>query len=86
MISTPRRYYLLKAAVARAACDDMETVWRGKQKAEPGTVLSPSFPYVTELAAAGYFTDTDLAGAEEDELVSAGLNGAQARRVLASLP
>ena len=85
-IGTARRYYLGKRTEARMmASPGMDTVWKAKQEAEPGTALASTFPHLSALSAVGYTTTEDLTGADEDELVYAGLTRSQARDVIAAL-
>lgn len=85
-IKTPRRYYLLKRRYFGADGVDYEPslsgAYRSKQEAEPGTDLPAGFVLKTELAALGYTTVEDLDGADEQELVTAGLSRNQAKAVL----
>jgi hypothetical protein len=85
-VNSVRRYYLHKRLEARLyqGEDDSELVWAGKQEAEPGTALAEGFPLRAELTELGYSTVQDLDGADEDELVRAGLTAKQARQVLAA--
>lgn len=86
VVNSTRRYYLHKRLEARLyqGESDAELVWAGKQEAQPGTALADSFPFLTELGQLGYSKVEDLDGADEDELVRAGLTTNQARRVLAA--
>ena len=84
-LNTPRRYYLQKRRKARALSDATEMVFQAKQDAEPGTPLAATFPHLTQLATAGYTTTEDLDGADEDELVTAGLTRREAQDVVAAL-
>lgn len=84
-VPSARRYYLLKRQDARRREDATEGAWQARQEAEPGAPLASDFPFRTTLAAAGYTTTDDLAGANETELVVAGLSYRQARAVLAAL-
>jgi len=85
-VKRPRRYYLHKRLEARLFEDsDLETSWQAKQEAEPGVALSVGFPNRSELAAIGYTTTEDLDGADEAELVRAGLTQRQAQDVIAAL-
>lgn len=81
----PRRYYLHKRLEARLLCDDNEGVWKAKQEAEPGTPLASTFPSKAKLETLGYTTTEDLDGADEAELVRAGLTQAQAKTVIAAI-
>lgn len=82
-IPTARRFYLL---LRRNAWDEgIAAVWRAKQEAQPGTVLPDPFPARASLAAAGYTTVEDLAGATEDELINAGLSTHEARTALKAI-
>lgn len=87
LVKRARRYYLLKRI---AALQDegvgQASVWKGKQEAESGTALPSTFPYLTELAAAGYSTVEDIDGADADELyANAGLNARQSALVIDAL-
>lgn len=77
-----RRYYLLSRVNSRVIEDGLEPFWQGKQLAEPSTALPSDFPFPEERAAAGYLAVEDLDGADEDELVDAGLDRAMARIVI----
>lgn len=85
-IRVPRRHYLNKRYAA-LLYDDVEqaNIWQAKQEAEPGTTLGGSFPLKSTLAPLGYTTIEDLQGADEAELMRAGLTKAQAAEVLAAL-
>jgi hypothetical protein len=79
-----RRYYeiLRRCALAleqRAAA----SVLLGLRDALPGTALGADFPGAAALRRAGYAAREDLAGAELDELLEAGLSRAEADAVLA---
>lgn len=80
-----RRYCFLKYRDAVALEDDMETVWDAKRRAMPGTVLTSGFPARPALLAAGYLAEEELEGADETELLNAGLTQAQAAAVLAAI-
>jgi hypothetical protein len=85
-VKRPRRYYLHKRLEARnCSQDDMDLIWRAKQEAEPGTLLGSDFPNKTLLEEIGYTTTEDLDGADEAELVRAGLTQQQAKTVVAAL-
>lgn len=86
-LNTNRRFFLLKRLSAREVGNGaIELVWKGKQEAEPGTVLPDGFPSKTELSAVGYTTDTDLDGADADELAEyVGLSASQSEAVFAAL-
>jgi hypothetical protein len=65
-----RRFYLSKRIAARLeGMHALESLWRGKQEAEPATPLPEDFPHRTELEAHGYTAQEDLVGADECELV-----------------
>jgi len=69
-VSSPRRYYLLKRLEARRSQNQpLDGVWRSKQESQPGTALPTTFPFRSQLVAAGYSTAEDLDGATADELV-----------------
>lgn len=54
---------------ARVAGDgELESVWRAKQEAQPGTALPSTFPFLDKLACGGYETQEDLTGADQYEL------------------
>ena len=81
-----RRFYLHKRIEARVYEDsDLDTVWQSKQEAIAGTALAASFPHLAELTAIGYTTVDDIDGADEEELVRAGLSQHQATEVIAAL-
>lgn len=85
---TLRRYYLRAEVEARLRSDDaIALTLRAKRRAEPGTALPTSLGPATlsALQAAGYFALEDLAGADEDELLDAGLSTAQATAVLRAM-
>ena len=82
----PRRYYLLKARAADDRCEEASAdMWRGKQQAQPGSALPATFPVLEKLSCAGYTTVEDIDGADECELVDAGLTRTEAEVVLAEL-
>lgn len=87
VILNARRYYLGKRLhAARGPTPGLANVWRAIQEATAGTALAAAFPCATALAAAGYTTREDLAGATVDELVDfAGLTSREAQAVLAAL-
>jgi hypothetical protein len=69
-----RRYCHRERMNARARDEgEMEGVWRAKQEAQPGTPLPVTFPFIAELAFAGYTTLEDLQGADRDELIAIAL-------------
>jgi hypothetical protein len=79
-----RRYYevLRRCALAldqRAAA----SVLLGLRNALPGTALGADFPGAAALLRAGYGVREDLAGADLDELLEAGLSRAEADAALA---
>lgn len=88
-IKRARRYYLLKRRHFGADGVDFEPslsgAYRFKQEAEPGTDLPAGFVLKAELAVLGYTTVEDLDGADEPELITAGLSRMQARAVLQDL-
>jgi hypothetical protein len=80
-----RRYYLAKRHAAAELGDTaLETVWQGKQEAEAGTALADDFPYLSRLAAAGYTTREDLAGADADELEEQDFTSREAAAIVAA--
>lgn len=82
-LGSARRYYLAKRHAAAERCDTaLESVWRGKQEAEPGEALAADFPYHARLVAAGYETYEDLDGADSDELVEQGFSTREAAAIL----
>jgi hypothetical protein len=81
-IRNVRRFYLHKRLTGE---EETRPVWQAKQEAEPGTALAEDFPCRSELAALGYTTEEDLDGADQDELVRAGLKTNQAKKVIAAL-
>lgn len=87
-LKTPRRFYLRKRTYWRdSAVSILESAFRAKQEAQPGTALPSTFPYLSKLSVytAGYTTVQDLDGADVDELTRAGLTIREARIVLAAL-
>jgi len=85
-VKTARRYYLGKRRKALEVQDNaLADVWRAKQEAEPGQALALTFPHRSKLEALGYTTVEDLDGANQDELISAGLLRREAAAVLAAL-
>jgi hypothetical protein len=85
-VRRPRRYYLHKRLHAKLyESSDAEAIWKAKQEAEPGTPLDSAFPFKSALEAIGYTTTEDLDGADEAELVRAGLNQREAKQVIAAL-
>jgi hypothetical protein len=85
-VKRSRRYYLHKRLEARLySFDDSEAFWRAKQEAEPGTPLAATLPHRSALADVGYSTVEDLDGADEAELVRAGLNQSQAKAIINAL-
>ena len=82
---SPRRYYLAKRHAAADADDTaLQAVWQAKQEAEAGTALAADFPYLTALAAAGYTTEEDLAGADATELEAQGFASREAAAIVAA--
>lgn len=85
-VKRPRRYYLGKRQQANERGDiSVADVWRAKQEAEPGTALAATFPHRSKLEPLGYTTTEDIDGANEEELMSAGLTRREAAAVLAAL-
>ncbi len=68
-LKRPRRYYLSKRLLARLR-EEEESVWIFKQTNEPGVALPSTFPFLTELNAAGYLAVEDLDGADTNELIT----------------
>lgn len=67
--ASQRRYCLYKRFNARDERNTaLESLWKGYQEAQPGTLLSDAFPARAKLAVAGYVADADLVGADADEL------------------
>jgi hypothetical protein len=85
-INSLRRFYLLKRITAKQLDDlALSAVWHSKQEEQPGTELPADFPLKTELAAIGYTADTDLDGADADELMQyAGLTQKNADAVISA--
>lgn len=81
-IRNVRRFYLHKRLTGD---ENTRPVWQAKQEAQPGTELAADFPARADLAALGYTTAEDLDGADQDELVRAGLKPNQAKKVIAAL-
>lgn len=83
-----RRYYL-RAEVEATLRDDraIAMALRAKRRAEPGTDMPATLgaATLTALNTAGYFAREDLVGADEDELLDAGLSTAQATAVLRAM-
>jgi hypothetical protein len=92
-ILTYRRYLHNERMNARARQDkELESVWRAKQEAQPGTAIPASVPYHPELAMGGYEALEDLDGADSCELVTMtslacgpGLTHREADQVMAAL-
>lgn len=83
-IQSVRRYYLGKRRQALELEEwALADVWATKQVAEPGTALPLDFPLRSRLADNFYLTDTDLLGADEDELIAVGFNQREATTILA---
>ena len=81
-----RRYYLQRRRYWRVRDEtSLAAVFQSKQEAEPGELLGLTFPHRSALSLLGYPTDADLDGADDDELVTAGLTRKQAREVIAAL-
>jgi hypothetical protein len=81
-IRNVRRFYLHKRLTGN---EETRPVWQAKQEEQPGTALAEDFPCRAELAELGYTTAEDLDGADQDELVRAGLKTNQAKKVIAAL-
>lgn len=81
-----RRYCHRERMNARVQSNgQLESVWRAKQEAQPGTPLPLTFPFLAKLEIGGYTTQQDLLGADEDELMQiAELNQRDAQAVLAA--
>lgn len=72
---SPRRYYLLKWRGLEDLCEHgLALVFKAKQTEIAGTALPSDFPGRAALIAAGYTAIEDVTGADEDELVDAGLD------------
>lgn len=84
-VSTPRRYYFLKALeLSRYDTDEaLYRVYLGKKRSEPGTAIPPHFPARAALVSAGYEALEEIDGADEDELIFCGLSHSQATAVIA---
>lgn len=81
-----RRYYLQKRQDARALEQfALESVWRGKQEAEPGEPLPVVFPFAHRLAAEGYTAVEDLDGADINELQALGFSRRDTREIFKAL-
>jgi hypothetical protein len=83
-IKRPRRFYLHKRIEAEQRGEDGQ-VWQAKQEAQPGAALATTLPHRAALVACGYTTTEDLDGADEAELVRAGLTRPQALAIIAAL-
>lgn len=83
-VGSVRRYYLGMRLLARDYQDPTELVWAAKQLNEPGHDLPADFPLLTRLAAQGYTTFEDLAGASASELRLRGFTAREAAAVLAA--
>lgn len=69
-VGSPRRYFLLKRQAAlKDNSPALAGTWRWRQEQEPATSLPEWFPFVEQLAEAGYTAQEDLAGADLDELL-----------------
>jgi hypothetical protein len=85
-IKSRRRYCLLKRRYHLQSGDEaLAAVWRAKQALVDATALPATFPALSKLTAAGYTTKEDLDGADDSELVEAGLNLSEARAAIAAL-
>jgi hypothetical protein len=82
-----RRYLHRERMNARFRSEyELESAWRAKQEAQPGTALPSTFPFLSQLAAGGYTTQQDLHGADSCELQEiADLNPRDAQAVLSAL-
>lgn len=87
VITSPRRYYLLKSYAAESVGDlELQGVWRAKQLGAPSTALVEGFPSRAALFAAFYTTTADLNGASVTELVNnVRLTAVQAQAALDAL-
>lgn len=81
-----RRYCLMKRFVASRAGETANAqLWQNKQEEQPGTALPDTFPYRSDLVAAGYTTKEDIIGADDVELNDvAGLTLRAAASVIAA--
>jgi hypothetical protein len=86
-VNTPRRHYLLQRIESIQFGEEaLGAVWRYKQEAQPGNPLPLDFPFLGELAGAGYTCVEDLNGADARELLRAvNLSAKDALTVLAAL-
>lgn len=86
-INTLRRFWLLsKIEASRRLEFAIAAVHLGKQQELPGTALPATFPYLSQLSAAGYTTKEDINGADQTELMeNVGLGPIQANAVLSAL-
>ena len=83
--TTLRRYYFRAEVDARLRGDDATALTlRAKRRAEPSADLPASLGATTlsALRTAGYFAREDLVGADEDELLDAGLSSTEARAAI----
>lgn len=87
MITSPRRYYLLKwlAFEAIEGEEGLASVYQGKHAAEPATPLPANFPARSKLVAARYVAVEDVLGADPPELIGLGLSPREADAVRAAL-
>lgn len=85
-VNSARRFYLLSAQFLEGDInsESLKQVWWGKQEAQPGTPFPATFPFQAELVAAHYKALEDLNGADQQELISAGLAFFKAKAVLAA--
>lgn len=84
-IKSPRRYFLGKRLEARDLGLGLESIWKTKQEAEPGTALPADFPLLSRLTDCGYTTEEDLDGADADELEQFGFHAREATEIFSAL-
>jgi hypothetical protein len=72
---SPRRYYLLKwRGLEELDERELSLIFKAKQTEIAGTALPTDFPGRAALIAAGYTAIEDVTGADEEELMSLGLD------------
>lgn len=85
-VRSERRYCLLKMRSAeRCGLRALASLWAAKHAAEAGTALGDDFPARAKLIAAGYSALEDIAGADDSELMDAGLTRHEAAAALAAV-
>jgi hypothetical protein len=84
-ISNHRRYCFLQYKRGLRFDDGTDPIWDAKRREIAGTDLPATFPAKSLLNRAGYLVLEELQGANQTELMRAGLSASQAVAALAAI-